>query len=62
MYSRITLSSNPTVLDILSEVPVDRLVPVLRHKDQMVSAMPTDVGLALPVSHDSLLFVNLAVR
>ena len=32
-----------------------RAFPILRHPHQLISAIPSDVGLALPLSHDGLL-------
>ena len=41
---------NPT-----SELPEHRLFSILRHPHHVISAIPSDVGLALPLSHDDLL-------
>src|SRR5262245_20851838 len=38
-----------------SELPIDDSASVLRHKNNVILAVPTDVRLALPVSHENLL-------
>src|SRR5678816_1368035 len=54
---------NPLVLaqlpddppDTASELPIDDPASVLRHKNNVILAVPADVRLALPVSHENLL-------
>src|SRR5262249_53239881 len=41
--------------DTASELPIDDPASVLRHKNNVVLAVPADVRLALPVSHENLL-------
>ena len=41
---------NPT-----PDLPKDRPLAILRHPHNVISAIPSDVGLALPLSHDGLL-------
>ena len=43
-------SPNPT-----SHLPKDHPFPILRDPSHVISAIPSDVGLALPLSHDGLL-------
>src|SRR5215831_12621705 len=41
--------------DTASELPIDDPASVLRHKNNVILAVPADVRLALPVSHENLL-------
>src|SRR4030095_15890049 len=41
--------------DTASELPIDDPAAVLRHKKNVILAVPADVRLALPVSHENLL-------
>src|SRR5262252_6701011 len=41
--------------DTASEVPIENPASVLRHKNNVILAVPADVRLALPVSHENLL-------
>src|SRR5262245_14062288 len=41
--------------DTASELPIDDTASVLRHKNNVALAVPVDVRLALPVSHEDLL-------
>src|SRR5262245_49250924 len=41
--------------DTASKLPIDHPASVLRHKNNVILAVPADVRLALPVSHESLL-------
>src|SRR5262249_15028268 len=41
--------------DTASELPIDHPASVLRHKNNVILAVPADVRLALPVSHEILL-------
>jgi len=41
--------------DTASELPIDDSASVLRHKNNVILAVPADVRLALPVSHENLL-------
>src|SRR4029450_10488176 len=41
--------------DTASELPIDDPASELRHKNNVILAVPTDVRLALPVSHENLL-------
>src|SRR5215471_6034024 len=41
--------------DTASELPIDDSASVLRHKHNVILAVPADVRLALPVSHENLL-------
>src|SRR5262245_22072151 len=43
------------VRDTASKLPIDHPASVLRHKNNVILAVPADVRLALPVSHESLL-------
>jgi hypothetical protein len=46
--------------DPLPERPEDHLLPVLGHDDHVVSAVPSDMREALPLSQDGLLSAGLA--
>src|SRR5215475_8599391 len=41
--------------DTTSELPIENPASVLRHKNNVILAVPADVRLALPVSHENLL-------
>src|SRR5215510_4204423 len=41
--------------DTASELPIDDPASVLRHNNNVIRAVPADVRLALPVSHENLL-------
>src|SRR6266568_4327232 len=41
--------------DTSAELPIDDPVSVLRHKHNVILAVPANVRLALPVSHENLL-------
>src|SRR5439155_20113388 len=41
--------------DTASELPIDDTASVLRHKNNVILAIPANVRLALPVSHENLL-------
>src|SRR5262249_21528250 len=41
--------------DPSAELPIDDPASVLRHKNNVILAVPADVRLALPVSHEDLL-------
>src|SRR5262250_694447 len=41
--------------DTASKLPIDHPASVLRHKNNGILAVPADVRLALPVSHEHLL-------
>src|SRR5215470_7923041 len=41
--------------DTASELPIDDPASVLRHKNNVILAVPADVRWALPVSHENLL-------
>src|SRR5215475_13942897 len=41
--------------DTASELPIEDPASVLRHKNNVILAVPADVRLALPVSHENLL-------
>jgi hypothetical protein len=55
LYIVLLTQLSEQLTNIAAQRPVDRTPPVLRHEYHMVSEVPFDVRLALPLSHGDLL-------